>query len=240
MCNFVFCREEMEAPPNVNPVRVTCIGRIDPVVVLDTLANGADGVMLVGCQPPDCHYLEGNVQAEHAVKMLKKLVAFAGLEPDRIKLQWVSPVEEKSFYSYAQEFSEEVGKLGASPLRGEKLQSELVTNIMAAKDATSDFRLRVLLGREKELTEGVNVYGEKVPAEDFDFLLDEIVREEFIRHKIYLLTKAKPLSVKTLGEAVGMKPSAVLRQIVDMRRRNMVALDHVDGTTPFYKALEVK
>jgi len=240
MCNFVFCREEMEAPPNVNPVRVMCIGRIDPVVVLDTLANGADGVMLVGCQPPDCHYLEGNVQAERAVKMLKKLVTLAGLESERIRLQWVSPLEEKSFYSYAQEFTEEVEKLGVSPLKGEKLQPELVTNVLAAKNAASDFRLRVLLGREKELTEGVNVYGEKLSAEDFDFLLDEIVREEFIRHKIHLLTKVKPLSVKGLAEAVGMKPAAVLRQIVDMRRRNMVALDHVDGTTPFYKALEVK
>jgi len=239
MCNWTFCQSEMQVPSNVNVVRVMCLGRIDPVTVLETIEKGADAVMMVGCKPPDCHFIEGNVQAERAVKMLKKLVAFAGLEPERIKLLLVSSLEEKSFNYYAKEFSSEIAKLG-SPLESEKLESELMVNVLAAKNAASDFRLRVLLGREKELTESVNVYGEKIPQDEFDALIDEIVKEEFIRHKFYLLTKTKPLSVKDLAKTVEMKPADVLRQIVDMRKRNMIALDHVEGTTPFYKALEVK
>ncbi len=85
MCNWTFCQSEMHVPSNVNVVRVMCLGRIDPVIVLETLEKGADAVMMVGCKPPDCHFIEGNVQAERAVKMLKKLVAFTGLEPERIK-----------------------------------------------------------------------------------------------------------------------------------------------------------
>jgi coenzyme F420-reducing hydrogenase delta subunit len=229
----------MQTPSNVNVARVNCIGRIDPVIVLDTFANGVDAVMLAGCKPPDCHFVEGNIQAERAVKMLKKLVALTGLEPERIKLSWFSPLEENTFDYYVKKFSEEIRKL-ASKVKSKKLQPKLMANILAARSAASDFRLRVLLGREKELIEVGNVYGEQISQEEFDALVDEIVREEFIRHKIYVLTKTKPLSVKALAEAVEIKPSAVLRHVVNMRRKGMIALDHVEGATPLYKALEVK
>ncbi len=117
-------------------------------------------------------------------------------------------------------------------------ESATMINIIAAKNAASEFRLRVLLGREKELTEGVNVYSEKLSQEDFDFLMDDAVQDEFVRHKIALLTKTKPLSVKDLAQILEMKPAAVLKQIVNMRRRNMVTLDTIEGTTPLYRALE--
>jgi len=237
MCNWAFCLEEMEVPKNFNISRVMCIGRLDPTIVLDVLAKGFDGVLMVGCKPPDCHYIEGNLQAERAVKLLKKLVALAGLEQERIKLEWYTPLEGKSFIQHLKEFSSTVNALGESPL---KASPELMLNILAAKNAASDFRLRVLLGREKELTESVNVYGEKISQEEFDFLIDEIVKEEFLRQKIHLLTKTKPLSVKDLAKALGIKPADVLKQIVNMRRKNMITIERFAETTPLYKALEVK
>lgn len=240
MCNWAFCQNDIHIPPRADVVRVTCIGRMDPVIILDMFVKGVDAVMLVGCKPPDCHFVEGNLQAERAVKMLKKLLKLVGLEPERIEIRWFSPLEERSLHYYVKEFSEEIRKLGASQLKAEKLEPELMVDVLAAKNAASNFRLRVLLGIERELTEDVNVYGEKISQEEFDNLLDEIVREEYVRHKIWLLTKTKPLSVKTLAEATGMKPAAVLKQIVNMRRRNMIALDRVEGITPLYKALEVR
>jgi coenzyme F420-reducing hydrogenase delta subunit/biotin operon repressor len=236
MCNWAFCEEEMRVPYNVNIIRVMCVGRMDPALVLETFINGADGVLLVGCKPPDCHFVDGNLHAERAVKMLKKLLALAGLEPERLKLLLTSPLEDKSFSHYAKEFSEEVWKLGNSPIGKE----ELLANLTAAKEAASAFRLRVLLGREEELTEFMNAYGEKIPEEEFDALLDDVVRSEFIRYKIHYLTRVKPRSVKELAEALGIKPSAVLRYITNMRRKGMIALDHVEGYTPLYKALEVR
>jgi F420-non-reducing hydrogenase iron-sulfur subunit len=240
MCNMVFCTNEMQTPENTNIARVMCIGRMDPTIVLDVLANGVGGIMLVGCRPPDCHFVDGNLQAERTVKMLKKLVALSGLEPERVKLLWVSPIDPGELGDYVKEFSEELKKLGAPPLKGDKPNSKVLLNLLAAKSAASDFRLRVLLGREEELTELTNAYGEKIPQGEFDALLDEIAEAEFVRHKIYLLTKTKPLSVKALAEQVDMKPSDVLCHVVEMRRKNMIALDHVEGTTPIYKALEVK
>lgn len=240
MCNWAFCEEEMHVPYNVNIVRVMCVGRMDPTLVLETFANGADGVMLVGCKTPDCHFVDGNLHAERAVKMLKKLLVLAGLGAERVKLLLVSPMEDKGFGYYAKEFSEEIWNRGGSPLKKEELASTIKANIDAAKNAASAFRLRVLLGREEELTEFMNAYGEKISEEEFDALLDEIVEAEFIRYKIYHLTKAKPRSVKELAETMGIKPSAVLRHITNMRRKGMIALERVEGFTPLYKALEVQ
>lgn len=240
MCNWAFCLEDLQIPQGVNVVRVICVGRMDPAIILDVLANGADGVLLVGCKPPDCHYVEGNLQAERAVKIIKKLVSLAGLEPERVKLQWYTPLDEKSLGRQLKTFADSIDGLGGSPLKDESRKADLMLNLSAAKNAASNFRLRVLLGREKDLTENVNVYGEKIPIEEFETLMDEIVREEFLRHKIHLLTKAKPLSVKDLAEVLGMKPAAVLKQVVNLRRKNMIAIDHFEETTPLYKALEVK
>ncbi len=230
----------IQYPPNIRIIRVMCSGRVDPVIILEMLANGADGVIVTGCHPGDCHYVEGNLYEERKIKMLKKLITLTGLEVGRLRLEWVSATEGQRFAQVVTEFTEQVKKLGPSPVSDPNPNQKILENLLAAKNAAADFKLRVLVGRELQLTEKGNVYDEKVSKEDFDSLLDEAVETEFIRHKIHLLTKAEPLPVKTLAEAVDMKPAAVLEQIVAMRRRNMITLDHVEGTTPFYKALEVE
>jgi F420-non-reducing hydrogenase iron-sulfur subunit len=231
---------EIHGYPKIHIIRVMCVGRIDPVIMLETFAKGADGVLVVGCQPPDCHYVEGNLQAEQKVKIVKKLVSLTGLKPDRLRLDWSNSTDAGNFARIVDDFRNQVIKLGQSPLTSENPNEKVLLNVLAAKNAAADFRLRVLVGREKELTEDVNVYGEKISQEDFDDLLGEIVREEFIRHKIHLLTKQKPLSVKQLAAVIDMNPISVLRHIVDMRRKGMITLDSVKETTPLYKALEVQ
>ena len=221
-------------------VRVMCSGRIDPIIPLEVFSKGADGVLILGCHPGDCHYSEGNLYEERKIKMVKKLLALTGLEPERLKLEWVSASEGQRFARLVTEFTEQIKNLGPSPISGKTPNQTILEDLQAAKDAASDFRLRVLVGRERELTEKNNVYQEKVAQEDFDSLLDEVVEAEFVRHKIHRLTRVQPLPVKTLAEVTHMKPAVVLKQIVDMRRKNMIALDHIQGTTPFYKALEVE
>ena len=230
----------IQYPSNIRVVRVMCSGRIDPIIPLEVFMHGADGVLILGCHPGDCHYSEGNLYEERKIKMLKKLLALTGFEPDRLRLEWVSASEGQRFAKVVTEFTEQIKKLGPSPLSGKKPNQRILENLQAATNAASDFRLRVLVGRERELTEKCNVYQEKISQEEFDSLLDETVEAEFTRHKIYLLAKNEPVSVKALAEAVEMKPADVLKQVVAMRRRNMIAVDHVEGTTPFYRALEVK
>ena len=230
----------IQYPTNIRVVRVMCSGRIDPIIPLEVFKQGADGVIVLGCHPGDCHYSEGNLYEERKIKMLKKLIALTGLEPDRLRLEWVSASEGQRFAKVVTEFTEQIRKLGPSPLSGSKPDQKILENLQAAKDAASDFKLRVLVGRERDLTEKCNVYEAKIPQEEFDSLLDETVEAEFARHKIYLLAKNEPVSVKALAEAIEMKPANVLKQVVAMRRLNMITVDHVEGTTPFYKALEVE
>lgn len=230
----------IQYPSNIRVVRVMCSGRIDPIIPLEVFMRGADGVLILGCHPGDCHYSEGNLYEERKIKMLKKLMSLTGLEADRLQLEWVSASEGQRFAKIVTEFTENIKKLGPSPLSGGKANKKILENLQAARNAANGFRLRVLVGRERELTEKCNVFDEKVSQEDFDSLLNEAVEAEYIRHKIHLLTQTQPLSVKALAETVEMKPSAVLDEIVAMRRRNMITLDHVDGQTPLYRALEVE
>lgn len=225
--------------PRIRIVRVMCLGRIDPTIMVETFARGADGVLVIGCRPPDCHYVDGNLHAERVVKMTKKLIALTGLEPERMAIRWFSPQEKKEFSDHVREFSESVAELGPSPLESEQPGSELWINIAAARDAASGFRLRALLGRERGLANGANIYGKKTSVEEFDRLFGDVVEAEFIRHKIILSTN-KSLSVKELASALNMKPSVVFRHILNMRRKGMIALDHIQGTTPLYKASEAR
>jgi F420-non-reducing hydrogenase iron-sulfur subunit len=229
----------IQYPPNIRIIRVMCSGRVDPVIILEMFANGADGVIVTGCHPGDCHYVEGNLYEERKIKMLKRLLALTGLELGRLRLEWVSASEGQRFAQIVTEFTNQIKQLGPSPVSGKSPNLKVLENLQAAKNAASDFRLRVLVGRERELTEKSNVYEEKIPQEEFDAVLDSAVEAEFIRHKIHLLTRGRPLPVKALAEATELKPAEVLKQIVAMRRRNMITMDHVEGTTPFFKALEV-
>ena len=230
----------IQYPTNIRIVRVMCSGRIDPTIPLDVLLMGADGVIVLGCHPGDCHYVEGNLYEERKIKMLKKLLALTGLEPERLELEWVSASEGQRFAKIVTEFTNQIKKLGPSPISGKHPNRKILENVQAAKAAASDFKLRVLVGRERELTEKANVYEEKISQGEFDSILEEAVEAEFNRHRIYLLTKTEPMSVKALAKAVEKKPADVLKEIVAMRRRNMIGFDHVEGTTPFYKALEVE
>jgi DNA-binding transcriptional ArsR family regulator len=202
-------------------------------------ANGADGVLVTGCHPGDCHYLEGNLYAERRIKMLKKLMACASLEPERLRLEWVSASEGGRFAELVNEFTNQIKALGPSPLAGKKPDSVILENTLAAKSAAEDFRLRVLVGREKELIEEGNVYGEKTTQEEFDKTMNQAVQAEYVRNKIYFAVKKEPKSIKELSKRLDLSPQVVLRHIVVLRRRGMVTLDRVEGTTPLYTALEV-
>ena len=245
VCNWVFTEQELAVSrirkiADMSVVRVMCVGRIDPVLMLETFIKGVDGVLLVGCAPPDCHFVEGNVYAELTVEVLKKLLVLTDLEPERLEVRLVSPVEEIRFTGIIEDFTKQLKKLGPSPLGKEKRDVNILEDVSAAKNAVADFRLRALIGKEKELTRSVNAYDERISQIEFNALLDEVVRAEFIRHKILRLARKKPFSVRELAEVLNIKPAVALRHVLNMRRKGMIALANIDGVTPLYKALEVR
>ncbi len=108
----------IQYPPNVRIVRVMCSGRIDPIFILEAFRSGADGVLVAGCHlPSDCHYLSGNFKAHRRVMIMKKLLPQFGIEPERLKIEWVSASEGDKFATVIKDMTDEIKKLGPSPLR---------------------------------------------------------------------------------------------------------------------------
>jgi F420-non-reducing hydrogenase iron-sulfur subunit len=107
----------MKIPPNARVVRVMCSGRIDPQFVLDAFAEGADGVLIGGCHPGDCHYQEGNYKALRRFRLLKRMLQQMGIEEERIRLEWISASEAERFRAVMNDMVEKVRALGPLRLR---------------------------------------------------------------------------------------------------------------------------
>ena len=105
----------LECEPNARIVRVMCSGRVDPQFVLDAFANGADGVLVGGCHPGDCHYQDGNYKALRRMRPLRRVLDRLGIEDARFRLEWISASEEDKVRSIITEMVEQVRALG--PLR---------------------------------------------------------------------------------------------------------------------------
>ena len=107
--------------PNVRIIRVMCSGRVDPSLILKALRNGADGVLVSGCHPADCHYVSGNQKAEVRVSFLQRFLPHVGIDPRRLRLEWISGSEGELFARIATTFTEEVRELGPNPLTGDDM-----------------------------------------------------------------------------------------------------------------------
>jgi F420-non-reducing hydrogenase iron-sulfur subunit len=108
----------LQYPPNIRVLRVMCSARVNPVFILKALLGGVDGVLISGCHPGDCHYMKGNYYTRRRITAVKKLLETMGIEPDRVRLEWVSASEGIRFADTVREFTEAIKKLGPNPLKG--------------------------------------------------------------------------------------------------------------------------
>ncbi|WP_456434430.1 hydrogenase iron-sulfur subunit [Thermosulfuriphilus sp.] len=107
----------LKYPPGFHIIRVMCSSRVDPVFVIKALLEGADGVLIAGCHPGDCHYQKGNYYARRRVAMVKKLLETLGLEPQRVRVSWISASEGPRFVEIVQDFTRELKSLGPNLTR---------------------------------------------------------------------------------------------------------------------------
>jgi F420-non-reducing hydrogenase iron-sulfur subunit len=114
--------------PNIRSIRVMCSGRVDPVFVIKALFEGADGVLIGGCHPGDCHYQEGNYKALRRYLVLKRILPEYGIEAGRVRLEWVSASEGERFGHVVDEFTEEIRKLGPLKVK-ESLFESMKTDV---------------------------------------------------------------------------------------------------------------
>jgi len=208
-----------------------CSGRVDPDIILDSFLYGADGVFIGGCHPGDCHYVEGNYYAEKKIEMARRLLKEAGVEPERLRLEWVSASEGERFAATISEFTEEIKEMGRIEFEKEEMEAVCM--------AAADYRLRILATKERELLEEGNKYGEVFTQHEMDRLLDDMVREEYEAKRILLKFK-KPMSVKEISSELNWKPNVVFRHILDLKRHELIELHEIRDNTPTYVAKVVE
>ena len=110
-----------EISPSLTVIRVMCSSRIDHNLVLTTFFNGADGILIAGCHPGDCHYDKGNYYARRRYALLKNVMDTLKLDPDRLQLSWVSAAEGKRYADVVNEFSKKIEQLGPNPINNTSL-----------------------------------------------------------------------------------------------------------------------
>jgi len=224
-------------PPNLRIIRVMCSARVDPTIVLETFIRELDGVMVLGCHLGDCHYMTGNYYTEKRMKTTKNALKSAGLSPERLLVDWVSAAEGERFATLVKDFTERVRKLGPLGKETDLKPQQLRTRLVAAKETLAQERVRWLVGRERELVEDKNVFGEKIFQEEFDQLMLQTIEKEFVRRRILLSIGEDTLSVKEIAQRVEASSMEVLRNIVSLERDGLVSMAGIEGNSPKYRRI---
>jgi F420-non-reducing hydrogenase iron-sulfur subunit len=102
----------IQYPPTIRVVRIPCSGRVDPLFIMKSLQSGFDGVLVSGCHPGDCHYLSGNYVARRRFAVLKPLLEFVGIEPERVQFSWISAGEGERFAQVMTKVTNDIRKIG--------------------------------------------------------------------------------------------------------------------------------
>ncbi len=224
-------------PANIRVIRMMCSGRLDPIILLETFLHGADGVLVGGCHIGDCHYLDGNQYAQRKIWLTKAILDETGFPSDRLRLEWISASEGDRFAEVVSDFTDQITKMGPSPITGKEPDKEIIERLQAAKAVVQDFRIRALISKEYKLTTQGNVYGEVLDENYVKDTIIETMEAEYVRNQILMETTDNPLSVKEISAAIDVPAPNVLNHVVRLRQKNLLTLDSIDGTTPKYRAM---
>jgi len=196
-----------EHPSNVRIVRIMCTGRMDPTLVLEALRMGADAVLIAGCHPGDCHYQKGNFMMEKRYDYLKKAVQSIGIEPERVRLEWVSASEGGKWAALIREMTEEIRRLGPSPFTLKEIPKKADATI----DAFKSQRLRWVVGRSQIKVE--------IEEQKYRQTVNAIMNTEVERHMILRALKEQgPLSAEDLARITGLNPNTTVKHLIALRK----------------------
>jgi F420-non-reducing hydrogenase iron-sulfur subunit len=202
-----------------------CTGRVDLAFILRAFSNGADGVFIGGCWPGECHYItEGNYLALSGMHLCRKLLKLIGVNPERLRLEWVSASEGSRFAEVMNDFSRSLKELG--PLgkgegideNGLKSKLEAVTKLIPYIKLVERERLRVPLKSEEE-------YNKFFTSAEFDRLFQELIADKFEKCRMMSLLREKPLSVGEISEILGLNPSEASKHLSSSARIGLVSFD---------------
>jgi len=212
-------------PPNIRVIRLMCSGRVDPAFILRAFSNGSDGVFVGGCWLGECHYItEGNYDALSMLHLTRKLLERIGVNPERLRLEWVSASEGIRFAEVMEDFVRNLKKMG--PLgKGEGLDKHGLKSKLEAVDKIVPYvklvereKLRVRFGTEDE-------YNKFFASDQANRLFDDLIGDKLAVSQIMMLLRQKPLSTGEISEALGFSPSEVTRYMNNSSKQGLVRYD---------------
>ena len=202
-----------------------CSGRVDLDFILRAFSKGHDGVFIGGCKLDECNYVtHGNYDAFALTHLCKKILAFIGLNPKRLRTEFMSGADGNLLAEYSDDFSRQIKELG--PLgKSEGLETSLVrVKLEAARKLVQYIRL---VEREKLRVpvKSKQAYAEFFENDEINALFDQLFLEKLAISQILLLLGEKPLSTKDISARLGLNPSDVSRYMIDSSRHGMVRYD---------------
>jgi F420-non-reducing hydrogenase iron-sulfur subunit len=216
-------------PPNTRVIRVMCSGRVDPIFIPKAFLAGYHGVMILGCHPGDCHYLTGNYQAEKKINLTRKLLTMAGIDSERLLLDWVSAGEGERFSQVVRQFIEKIRTLGPFPLDG-----EMKGKLKAVRASLEGEKIRWMVGKGPELMEMENVYKERVPKERLEELIEATIRDELIKNRIIQLAEIKPITATEISQTLNLKLKDTLSYLVSLVGEGKIGFHPSEEKVPKY------
>jgi len=202
-----------------------CSGRVDLEFILRAFSNGQDGVFIGGCRLGECNYVtHGNYDALANTYLCKKILAHIGLNPERLRIEFMSGADGNLLADYTDDFSKKVKALGPLGKAEGMNKNEIKFKLEAARKLVPYMRL---VERERlrvpEKTE--KAYTEFFESSAVNVLFDEIFSEKLTISQIMLLLKEKPLSTSDISEKLGLNPSDVSRHMISSSRHGLVRYD---------------
>ncbi|OGR22924.1 MAG: methyl-viologen-reducing hydrogenase subunit delta [Desulfobacterales bacterium RIFOXYA12_FULL_46_15] len=202
-----------------------CSGRVDIEFILRAFANGQDGVFIGGCKLDECNYVtHGNYDALSNTYLAKKILKHVGLNPDRLRIEFMSGADGQLLAEKTDEFTHQIRGLGALGSSEGVKKEEVKFNLEAARKLVPYMRL-VERERLRVPVKSKKAYKEFFESPDTNALFDKIFSEQLAISRIMLLLKKNPLPTGTISEQLGLKPSDVSRHMITSSRHGMVRYD---------------
>ncbi|MFA5384026.1 MAG: hydrogenase iron-sulfur subunit [Eubacteriales bacterium] len=212
-------------PPYIRLIRVMCSARVDMAHVFLALSTGQDGVFIGGCHLNDCHYItNGNYDAFGMVSICKKILGHIGVNPDRLRLEWVSAGEGIRFANVMNDFGTQIANLGPlGRIEGTdgqilKLRLEAAAKLVPYIKLVQTERMSVPVRTEEE-------YHRFFASEEFNRLFEETIAEKLAVGQIIALLQKGPLATPEISKALGLTPSEVSRFLISSSRQKFVRYD---------------
>ncbi len=206
-------------PPSIKVIRLMCSGRVDLEFVLRAFANGNDGVFIGGCWLGECHYItEGNYDALSMMHLGKKLLERIGVDPERLRLEWVSASQGLRFSEVVSDFTNELKALGPIDSNGLKLKLEAVKKLLPYVKLVEREKLRVRFESKDE-------YEKFFASEAVNRLVDELIADKLAVSQIMVLLGRQALSPGEIADTLGMAPSEVAKHLKSSARQRLVRFD---------------